>query len=113
MKDLSLETIQKLKTGQDATLKELKPLLRPEGIQNGVMKVDPEKCTGCGLCIKNCPFKCWEMGENDIPKLKDDYACFSCSNCMVSCPTGAMSMSQPYKVDGGFFRHRVPGLQDA
>jgi len=108
MKDLSPETIQKIKTGQDATLEELEPLLRPEGVRNGVMRVDPEKCTSCGLCIENCPFKCWEMGEDDIPKLKDDYACFSCSNCMVACPVGAVSMVQPYRVEGGFFDSGFP-----
>jgi nitroreductase/NAD-dependent dihydropyrimidine dehydrogenase PreA subunit len=108
MKDLSPETIHKIKTGQDATLEELKPLLRPEGVQNGVMMVDAEKCTSCGLCIKNCPFKCWEMGENKIPKLKDDYACFSCSNCMVVCPVDAVSMVQPYRVEGGFFDTGFP-----
>jgi ferredoxin len=78
------------------------------------MKVDAEKCTSCGLCIKNCPFKCWEMGEDKIPKLKDGYACFSCSNCMVVCPVDAVSMVQPCRVEGGFFdtgfpEYRMPG----
>lgn len=108
MKDLSPETIQKIKTGQDATLEELKPLLRPEGVQNGIMKVDPDMCTHCELCIENCPFKCWKMGEDDIPELKDDYACFSCSNCMIACPVGAVSMVRPYGVDGGFFDTGFP-----
>ena len=108
MKDLSPETIHKIKTGQDATLEELKPLLRPAGVQNGVMKVDPDKCTSCWLCINNCPFICWEMGEDEIPKLKDDYACFSCSNCMVVCPVDAVSMVQPYGVEGGFFDTGFP-----
>jgi nitroreductase/Na+-translocating ferredoxin:NAD+ oxidoreductase RNF subunit RnfB len=111
MKDLSPEIVQKIKTGQDATVEELMPLLRPEGIQNGIMEVDSEKCTSCGLCIKNCPFKCWEMGDEDVPKLKEDYACFSCSNCMVSCPVDAVSMVQHYRVDGGFFDTGFPAYK--
>jgi nitroreductase/ferredoxin len=108
MADLSAKVIEKMKAGEDLTVEELKPLLRPEGIQNGVMKIDSDKCTGCGLCIKNCPFKCWEMGEKDVPQLKDDYACFSCSNCMVSCPVDAVSLVRPYQVDGGFFDTGFP-----
>lgn len=111
MADLSAEVIAKIKAGEDATFEELKPLLRPEGVQNGVMKVDPDKCTGCGLCIKNCPFKCWEMGDEDIPKLKDDYACFSCSNCMVACPAEAVSIVRTYRVEGGFFDTGFPSVK--
>jgi len=43
--------------------KDLKPIFRPEPgtVHMGKMKVDPEKCTGCGLCIENCLFRTWEM----------------------------------------------------
>jgi len=79
-------------------------IVRSKYIQNGIMEADREKCTQCGLCIKNCPFKCWEMGEDDYPKLKDEYDCFTCSNCMVACPVDAVSMVQSYKVTGGFWQ---------
>jgi nitroreductase/NAD-dependent dihydropyrimidine dehydrogenase PreA subunit len=108
MKDLKKETIEKVKAGKEVTFEELKPLFRPQGVQNGVMKVDPDKCTSCGLCIKNCPFKCWEMGDDDIPKLKDGYACFSCSNCMVACPVNAISIASTYKVEGGYYDTGYP-----
>jgi len=111
MKELRMETIEKIKAGKDVTFEELKPLLRPEGIQNGVMKVDPDKCTSCGLCIQNCPFKCWEMGKKDIPKLKEGYACFSCFNCMVACPVDAVSIVQTYKTEGGFFDTGFPSVK--
>jgi nitroreductase/NAD-dependent dihydropyrimidine dehydrogenase PreA subunit len=108
MKDLKQETIEKIKASQEVTFEELKPLLRPEGVQNGVMKVDREKCTGCGLCIKNCPFKCWEMGEDDIPRLRDGYGCFSCCNCLVACPVEAISIVKTYKVEGGYWDTGFP-----
>ena len=79
-------------------------IVRSKYIQNGVMKADKDICTQCGLCIKNCPFKCWEMGEDEYPKLKDEYDCFSCSNCMVACPVDAISMVETYKVTGGFWQ---------
>ena len=78
-------------------------IFRPSGFHMGVMKCDAELCTQCGLCIENCPFKAWEADENDVPRLKSDYACFSCYNCMVACPTGAISIGTPYQVDQGSF----------
>jgi alkylation response protein AidB-like acyl-CoA dehydrogenase/nitroreductase/Fe-S-cluster-containing hydrogenase component 2 len=89
------------------TWEEFRPMVRPEPgtVHMGVMKVDASKCTSCGLCILNCPFRCWEMGKNkkQIPQLRKDYACFSCYNCMVACPTDAISIADTYHVDSGFF----------
>jgi nitroreductase/NAD-dependent dihydropyrimidine dehydrogenase PreA subunit len=111
MKDLTNETLEKIKAGKPCTFEELKPVLRPEGVQNGVMKVDPDKCTNCGLCIQNCPFRCWEMGEDEIPRLKSDYACFSCFNCMVACPVEAISIVSTYKVEGGYWDTGFPPVK--
>ena len=82
---------------------DVKSILRPENVHMGVMEVDAELCTSCGLCIENCPFRCWEKGEDDVPKLKDDYACFSCYNCAVVCPVEAISIEETYHVDDGYW----------
>jgi len=82
---------------------QLKDIVRPEHIHKGVMEVDAESCTSCGLCVDNCPFKCWKMEEGGHPELRDDYICFSCSNCMVACPTDAISIVETYCVTGGFW----------
>jgi nitroreductase/NAD-dependent dihydropyrimidine dehydrogenase PreA subunit len=83
---------------------DLEPMFRPETVRMGVMKADEEKCNGCGLCLENCPFRCWEMDENDIPRMKEQYECFSCYNCRVACPVDAISIVDTYHVDDGFFR---------
>ena len=94
---------------------DVKPILRPEGIHMGVMQVDKDLCTSCGQCIQNCPFSCWEMGEDDHPKLKEQYACFSCYNCMVACPVEAISIVQSYYAEEpGFWAtkpHRLPAVR--
>lgn len=94
---------------------DVKPILRPEGVHMGIMKVDKDLCTGCGLCIQNCPFSAWEMGEDEHPKLKDQYECFSCYNCMVVCPVEAISIVQPYYAEEpGFWAtkpHRLPAVR--
>lgn len=83
---------------------DVKDVLRPDKVQMGVMEVDDETCTSCELCIQNCPFKCWEMGEDEIPRLKEFYACFSCFNCMVVCESGAISIAETYHVKDGFWK---------
>ena len=79
---------------------DVKNILRPEGVHMGVMKADADKCTQCGLCIENCPFSVWEMGD-DAPRMKDVYECFSCYNCMAACQEDAISI-----VEGVFEIHR-------
>lgn len=85
------------------TWEEIKPILRPKGVHMGIMKVDKDICTNCGLCIKNCPFNAWEIEEDKFPRLKAEYECLSCYNCMVACPAEAISIVEPYHVDGGFW----------
>ncbi len=82
---------------------DVKSVLRPEGVHMGVMKVDAEKCTQCGLCMRNCPFKAWEEGPDGIPRMKDEYECFSCYNCMVACPEDAIFIVESYHVDKGYW----------
>ncbi|MGI5937131.1 MAG: nitroreductase family protein [Oscillospiraceae bacterium] len=90
-----------------------KQILHPEGINNGVMVCDTEKCISCGLCVKNCPFKCWELDQECHPRLKQDYRCFSCFNCMVACPQGAISIGSQYSVESGnYFDTGFPELKE-
>ena len=89
-------------------------ILRPnmDEIHMGIMKVDEDKCNKCGLCIDNCPFRCWEKNENGFPVLKEEYACFSCYNCKVACPNDAVDIIVSYHVDDGFWKtdpHPLPG----
>jgi len=91
--------------------KELQEVFRPRDVHMGKMKVDPEKCTGCGLCIENCLFGTWEMGDDNVPRFKEEWPCFSCHNCLVVCPTGAISVVEPYHVGSGFwatYPHPLP-----
>lgn len=81
----------------------VKPIFRPEGVHMGVMKADPDKCIQCGLCLDNCPLKAWEEDDAGVPKMKAEYACFSCYNCMAACQEDAISIVETYHVDRGFW----------
>jgi len=85
-------------------------IFRPPGVHMGVMRADPAKCTRprgseCSLCWENCLFRAWDdLEPGKAPKMKAEYECFSCYNCMVACPRGAISVVEPYHVDEGFWR---------
>lgn len=96
---------------QGSTFEELKEMLRPTGIINGVMEVDRGKCKGCGLCAQNCPFKCIVMDENKHPKMRDEYICMSCFNCMVVCPKEALTIKQCFAIKDSFFDTDFPSVR--
>ena len=57
--------------------------------------IDPEKCTGCGLCKKNCPQQAIE-GDPKEPHLIVQDRCIKCGVCYEVCRFGAV-----IKMSGG------------
>lgn len=47
-----------------------------------------DKCTGCGLCEKNCPYFALEMKEKK--PVVNESKCFGCGLCQTRCPAGAI-----------------------
>ncbi|MCD4656732.1 MAG: 4Fe-4S binding protein, partial [Planctomycetes bacterium] len=47
--------------------------------------IDPEKCTGCQMCARNCPVDCIS-GEKKQVHVIDDSKCVRCGVCVDSCP---------------------------
>ncbi len=56
--------------------------------ENGVKKVDEEKCIGCGACTEACP---WHMPTVN-PITKKSSKCIQCGACVAGCPSGALSI---------------------
>ena len=52
-----------------------------------VIKIDEDKCTGCGICADACP-----IGLFKAKLLRDDY-CDGLGNCLPTCPTNAISFA--------------------
>jgi len=51
--------------------------------------IDPEKCTGCTVCAKNCPVNAIS-GERKKLHVIDTAICVKCSKCITSCNFGAV-----------------------
>ena len=52
-----------------------------------MIKIDKEKCTGCGGCIDLCPQIAISM-INDVVTVNEE-ECNECKNCVKVCPMNA------------------------
>lgn len=70
-----------------------------------IERIDKEKCTGCGLCVKNCNMDVIRMGKDGKPYVKYEQDCIVCMYCEEDCPTQAIFVSpyrhQPYLLSWG------------
>ena len=62
----------------------------------GALVIDPEKCSGCGLCVRDCPAE----GLALIKESREEFRlihfparCAYCGQCEDSCVRGAISHS--------------------
>ncbi|MDO5135462.1 MAG: 4Fe-4S binding protein [Eubacteriales bacterium] len=55
-----------------------------------VIKIDEEKCNGCGICANACHESAIAMVNGKARLIRDDY-CDGMGDCLPGCPTGAIS----------------------
>lgn len=74
--------------------------------EGGIAIIDPEKCTGCGICIKECPKEiiqlvpvgkrvsilCYSNEKGSEVRKKCTVGCIACEICVRVCPFDAISM---------------------
>ena len=58
-----------------------------------IIKIDEEKCTGCGLCAQACHEGAIGMVNGKAKLLRDDY-CDGLGDCLPVCPTDAISFEE-------------------
>ena len=58
-----------------------------------IIKIDEEKCTGCGDCIPNCPEGALQIIDGKA-RLISDLFCDGLGACIGPCPTGAMTVEE-------------------
>lgn len=58
-----------------------------------IIKIDADKCTGCGLCIPNCPEGAIQMIDGKA-RLISDLFCDGLGACLGHCPEGAITVEE-------------------
>jgi ferredoxin len=55
------------------------------------LKLDVDKCIGCGMCPNVCPHGVLEI-ENRKARITDRDACIECGACAGNCPVEALTV---------------------
>lgn len=77
-------------------------------IENGIVVIDEEKCTACGMCVKECPrsvikllpkaarvtVRCQNAAPPREARLVCDKACIACRRCEKACNYDAIHVSK-------------------
>lgn len=58
-----------------------------------IIKIDEEKCNGCGACSKACHEGAIEMINGKAKLTREDY-CDGLGDCLPACPTGAITFEE-------------------
>lgn len=58
-----------------------------------IIKIDEEKCNGCGACAQACHEDAIAMVNGKAKLIRDDY-CDGLGDCLPTCPTNAISFEE-------------------
>lgn len=58
-----------------------------------IVKIDEEKCTGCGLCISACHEGALQLIDGKAKLVTDSY-CDGLGACLPECPVGAITLEE-------------------
>jgi len=85
-----LSTIKYFREEYDAHIKNHRC---PAGVCKALItySIDPEKCTGCGLCIKVCPTQATSGEKKKAHTINNDL-CTRCGACIESCKFDAINV---------------------
>lgn len=60
-------------------------------MKRNIIKIDEDKCIGCGLCVNACQEGAIELIGGKAKLMREDY-CDGLGNCLPHCPVDAITM---------------------
>lgn len=67
------------------------------------LSLNPDKCTGCGMCTQVCPHNVFAM-ENSKVTIRDRNSCMECGACVKNCPFQALKVNPGVGCAGAILR---------
>ncbi len=79
-------------------------------IKREIIKIDEEKCDGCGLCIPSCPEGALQIIQGKAKLVKESF-CNGLGACLGDCPQGALTITEveveEYEEEGVIVHRRL------
>ncbi|WP_434512101.1 mercury methylation ferredoxin HgcB [Desulfitobacterium sp. AusDCA] len=67
--------------------------MRHQYLKNVVtLKLNTERCTGCGQCLEVCPHQVFILSEGKTV-INDKDRCIECGACVKNCPFNALEVN--------------------
>jgi len=74
------------------------------------LKLDTEKCVGCGMCENVCPHAVFRVEEQKA-KIVDRDACMECGACAKNCPVNAINVNSGVGCAAGILKGKIKGTE--
>lgn len=75
------------------------PVTPPENLR-GRLEIDPNKCIGCGSCVRTCPSRLItiENYKDERIVMFSSGRCIYCGRCATACPEKAIRITHEYEL---------------
>ncbi len=74
------------------------------------LKLDAQKCVGCGMCVIVCPHRIMKMKDGKA-YISDRDLCMECGACALNCPTDAVTVDSGVGCASAFIIGALTGTE--
>lgn len=85
--------------------------MRLRYIKNVVtLKLEQDKCIGCGRCLEVCPHGVFSLGERKA-RIDELDLCIECGACQQNCPVAAISVRAGVGCAAAIIKGKLKGTE--